>query len=364
MATRLEEFEEENKSWGDKTWDAITDFFEQTPPEKTYAGITGDIKDLLENENATKKDYYTILNRINEFQKTTPDKGNTFSIDGINVPWGHYMEGKRMEILDKMDEIFPDRGAGTQFKEFEKAYAMDDPEKQKAYIDRLRSKQVEGPHKGQWTQEDIKAALARGAAKRPKEETPYEGPFGKLGEYFSKNAAARDKLFAYIGEMGKELVKPIEPGKAAAGALVPTLSRGLDRGQKRYQAERAAEVKMMKDLAEAQKDANPLQFFTNKMKEARYMAWSAGVDPDSVEGTSWIGNWLQQQGMASGAADLSAAIKSMSEAMRNETNPEKQKDYQKQIDKMNEQLTAIVMQSSGGGYEEEVIDYDSLVQSN
>ena len=37
---------------------------------------------------------------------------------------------------------------------------------------------------------------------------------------------------------------------------------------------------------------------------------------------------------------------------------------QKQIDRMNEQLTAIVMQSSGGGYSEEFIDYDSLVQSN
>ena len=203
-------------------------------------------------------------------------------------------------------------------------------------------------------------AIASGASGKKKEK-PYTGPFGKLGEHFSKNAEARDKLFAYIGEMGKELVKPIEPGKAAAGALVPTLSRGLDRGQKRYQAERAAEVKMMKDLAEAQKDANPLQFYTNKMKEARYMAWNAGVDPDSAAGTSWIGNWLQTQGVASGAADLSAAIKSMSDAMMQETDPNKKKDYQKQIDRMNEQLTAIVMQSSGGGYEEEVIDYSTTI---
>jgi hypothetical protein len=363
MATRLEEFEEENKSWGDKTWDAITDFFEQTPPEKSYVGITGDIQDLLKNEDATKKDYYTILNRINEFQKTTPDEGNTFSIDGINVPWGHYMEGKRMEILDKMDEIFPDRGVGTKFKEFEKAYAMDDPEKQKAYIDRLRANQIQSPHKGNLKDNlDVKTALAVGAAKRGKEETPYEGPFGKLGEYFSKNADAREKLFAYIGEMGKELVKPVQPGQAAAGALVPTLSRGLDKGEKKYEEARAAEAKMMKDLAQAQKDANPLQFYTNKMKEARYMAWNNGIDPDSAEGTSWIGNWLQTQGVASGAADLSAAIKSMSEAIMQETDPDKKKDLEKQRDRLNEQLTAIVMQSSGGGYSEEVIDYDIYKQ--
>ena len=100
---------------------------------------------------------------------------------------------------------------------------------------------------------------------------------------------------------------------------------------------------------------------TNKMKEARYMAWNAGVDPDSAAGTSWIGNWLQTQGVASGAADLSAAIKSMSDAMMQETDPNKKKDYQKQIDRMNEQLTAIVMQSSGGGYEEEVIDYSTTI---
>ena len=203
-------------------------------------------------------------------------------------------------------------------------------------------------------------AIASGASGKKKEK-PYEGPLGKLGEYFSKNADAREKLFTYIGEMGKELVKPIEPGKAAAGALIPTLSRGLDKGQKKYQEAQAAEAKMLKDLSQAQKDANPLQFYTNKMKEARYMAWNNGIDPDTAEGTAWIGNWLQTQGVASGAADLSAAIKSMSDAMMQETDPNKKKDYQKQIDKMNEQLTAIVMQSSGGGYEEEVIDYSTTI---
>ena len=220
-----------------------------------------------------------------------------------------------------MNKLFPDRGEGTNFREFEKAYdpdtpGMDDPKKQKAFIDKLRGDQVRSPHKGSLIgNQDVKAALAKGAARKGKEETPYEGPFGKLGEYFSKNADAREKLFSYIGEMGKELVKPIEPGQAAAGALVPTLSRGLSRGQKKYQADQAAEAKMLKDIATAQKDANPMQHYTNKMKEARYMAWSKGINPDTAEGTAWIGSWLNSQGMASGLADLSASIKSMSEAM-------------------------------------------------
>ena len=203
-------------------------------------------------------------------------------------------------------------------------------------------------------------AIASGASEKKKEK-PYEGPFGKLGEYFSKNADAREKLFTYIGEMGKELVKPIEPGQAAAGALVPTLSRGLGRGQKKYQEAQVEEAKMLKDLAAAQRDANPLQFYTNKMKEARFIARRKGVDPDTAEGTAWIGNWLQTQGIASGAAELSAAIKSMSDAMMQETDPNKKKDYQKQIDMMNEQLTAIIVGSGGGGYEEEVIDYSTTI---
>jgi hypothetical protein len=199
---------------------------------------------------------------------------------------------------------------------------------------------------------------AENKRKKEEEDNKNLSMWGKMAKHFSKDADAREKLFTYIGEMGKELVKPIEPGQAAAGALVPTLSRGLDRGQEKYQEARVAEAKLMKDLSQAQKDANPLQFYTNKMKEARYMAWNNGIDPDSAEGTSWIGNWLQTQGVASGAADLSAAIKSMSEAINQEIDPDKKKDLEKQRDRLNEQLTAIVMQSSGGGYSEEVIDYD------
>ena len=52
----------------------------------------------------------------------------------------------------------------------------------------------------------------------------------------------------------------------------------------------------------------------------------------------------------------------MSEAIMQETDPDKKKDLEKQRDRLNEQLTAIVMQGSGGGYSEEVIDYDIYKQ--
>jgi len=57
----------------------------------------------------------------------------------------------------------------------------------------------------------VKALLGMG----PGPEAEYTGPFGKIGEYFSKNAAARDKMFSMLGTMGRELVKPIEPGQEA-----------------------------------------------------------------------------------------------------------------------------------------------------
>ena len=341
----------------------IWDFFKDNEKEedsnalKGATALTNEINELIANEDATKKDYYDLLADLNRYEKSSVFPGTS----RVDLPV------QRKKLIDSMDKLFPDRGEGTSFRDFERAYdpdtpGMDDPKKQKAYIDRLRANQIQSPHKGNLKDNlDVKTALAVGAGKRKKEETPYEGPFGKLGEYFSKNADAREKLFTYIGEMGKELVKPIEPGQAAAGALVPTLSRGLGRGQKKYQEAQVEEAKMLKDLAAAQRDANPLQFYTNKMKEARFIARRKGVDPDTAEGTAWIGNWLQTQGIASGAAELSAAIKSMSDAMMQETDPNKKKDYQKQIDMMNEQLTAIIVGSGGGGYEEEVIDYSTTI---
>jgi len=48
---------------------------------------------------------------------------------------------------------------------------------------------------------------------KPEEELSM---WGKIGKHFSKNAAARDKMFSMLGTMGRELVKPIEPGQEAA----------------------------------------------------------------------------------------------------------------------------------------------------
>ena len=214
----------------------------------------------------------------------------------------------------------------------------------------------EAKKSGMATEQATSLAKAIASAGK-KKETPYDGPFGKIGEYFSKNADARDKLFDYMTSVGREMVKPIEPGKEAAGALVPTLVRGLEKGEEKYAAEKLAETEMLLKRSEAAQKANPLQYFTSKMKELRYEAVNAGVDPDTAEGIKWIGQQLTQIGIGEGAAQLSAALGEAQESLMLITDPEKKKEQQKLIDQLNGQLMALVTQGLDGGASGTTVPY-------
>ena len=352
MATREEQWKEENEGWLDKGIDWIFDFFEQTPPDKNYVGITTDIQNLKKNEDATQRDYYDMLARINEYHKKHPDKGPGFSIDGIGTPWGNMMQGQRMGLLDEMDKKFPDRGKEDyNFREFEKAYAIKDPDKREKRIAQLRTQydpKQRSPHieKGRpFVESDVTEAILRGNLKKP--EAPYEGPFGKLGEHFSKNAAARDKLFSMLGSMGREMVKPIEPGKEAAGALLPTLSRGITKGEEEYASKQAAATKRMLDMAEAQQKVNPLQYYSTKMKEAKTMV-PEGIEPGSLAETTWIGNYLRSQGIPGQVLDLQTAL-TEAQILLSTVPKDRQKEIQANIDGMIAQINALLTQSMGGG---------------
>jgi hypothetical protein len=322
MATRKEKWEDENKDWLGKIWDLLPD---QKEYDETYAGITEDINKLFKKEDTdvTKKDYYDILGKINKFHQDTPDTGKGFSIDGLNVPWGNMMQGKRMEVLDKMDILFPDRRKDDLFK-------------------------GKTPHreKGRpFVESDVTEAILEGALKKP--EAPYEGPFGKLGEHFSKNAAARDKLFQYLGSMGREFVKPIEPGKEAAGALLPTLSRGFEKGEEEYASKQAAATKRMLDMAEAQQKINPLQYFSTKMKEAKAMV-PEGIEPGSADEKKWIANYLRSTGIPTQLVDLTASVESLNLQLMTAPNEERKKELQAMIDGINKQILDLASQGMGG----------------
>ena len=191
-------------------WGGIKDWVFGDPDAPSYDKLTKSIQDLekVPKDDRKIKDYYDIITEITEYQKD-PEPGPP--------DYGGMAEFQRLDLLDKMDVIYPDRGKGTQFKEFEKAYAEKDKDKKKKRIAKLRTQfdpKQRGPHveKGRpFVESDVTEAILAGKLKRP--EPGYEGPFGKLGEYFSKNAAARDKMFSLLGTMGREMVKPIEPGK-------------------------------------------------------------------------------------------------------------------------------------------------------
>ena len=203
----------------------------------------------------------------------------------------------------------------------------------------------------------VKELLSRGSGETPS----YEGPFGKLGEYFSKNAAARDKLFSMMGSMGRELVKPIQPGQDAAGALVPTLSRGLGKGGEEYAAKQAAAAKTALDMATAQQKISPMQYYSSKMQEARLMVPSSiEGGPDSVEGRKWIGKYLMSIGMPSQVVDLQATVESMNLELLSIADENARKEKQALIDSLNRKIQDLVTQSIGGSSVTNIVPYNPV----
>jgi len=347
----------------DKTfqWSDLLKIFEKDKKYVSAKDVNAQLKELgkISKEDKTIKDYYDTLGLINKFENQVPP-------DILGAPtdfWGK----DRAQLRDQMDELFPDRGKGTDFDQFTKAYAEKDQygkpiteEKREKMLDRLRkqiSPSTKIPHteRGRPFEEtDVTEAILKGALKRP--EDPYEGPFGKLGEYFSKNAAARDKLFQYIGSMGKELVKPIEPGEEAAGALVPTLSRGMARGEADYAAKQAAKAKYAMDLATAQQKINPLQYYTTSMKEAMAQI-PEGIDPNSLEGRKWIATHLRQKGIPKAAVDIGNAIESFNVKMMQTADEEEKKRIQALIDEQYRLLEDMLSGSIGSSSVTDYVPY-------
>ena len=276
-------------------------------------------------EDATYKDYMFELQKSQQ-----PNQYNN------KKQWEKNKDTNREKILGDINKKFPDR-------------KLKDKEG-KEQLERTPFMEGGRPFK----ESDVTEAILEGALKKP--EPKYTGPFGKLGEHFAKNAAARDKLFSMMGSMGRELVKPIQPGQAAAGALLPTLSRGLGKGETEYAAKRAAAAKTALDMATAQQKISPLQYYSSKMSEARLMV-PKGTDPDSAEGKRWIGKYLMSVGMPSQVVDLAAAVDSYNLQKLSAQDDTERKRLQGLIDQINRQIESLVGQSIGGSSVSDFIPY-------
>jgi len=300
-------------------------------------------------EDATIKDYYDQLKVINTYEPQ----------------WGRadvgLIEESRKNLVSDLEKAFPNRGKGDyNFAEYQKAYAEKDPVKREKRLEYLRKQfdpSLKIPHleKGRpYVESDVTEAILEGKLKKP--APPYEGPFGKLGEYFSKNAAARDKLFNYMGSIGKEMVKPVQPGQEAASAFLPTVSRGITKGEEEYASKEAAAVKRTLDLASAQQKINPLQYYSSKMNEAR-LAVPSRIDPDSAEGKRWIGNYLKSVGIPGQVVDLTSSLESLNLQILSASSDEDKKRLQNLIDQINRQIEGLVSQSIGGSSVTNIIPY-------
>ena len=268
-------------------------------------------------EDASLKDYYDQLSKINSYE----------------LQWG------RADIAD-LDKVHPDRASGDFLAELQA---------------RKKSPHLEGDRP--FVESDVTEAILEGKLKKP--APPYEGPFGKLGEYFSKNAAARDKLFNYMGSIGKEMVKPVQPGQEAASAFLPTVSRGITKGEEGYAAKQAAGAKTALDIASARQKISPLQYYSSKMQEAR-LAVPQHIDPDSAEGKRWIGKYLLSIGIPGQVVDLTSSLESLNIQKLSAQDDTERKRLQDLIDKINRQIQDLVTQGIGGSSVTSVIDYTTL----
>ena len=131
----------------------------------------------------------------------------------------------------------------------------------------------------------------------------------------------------------------------------------MEAGEKEYAAGKLAETELLLKRSEAAQKANPLQYFTSKMKELRYEAVNAGIDPDTADGARWMGQQLAQIGINEGAALLSKSIKDAQESLMSIIDPEKKKEQQKTIDQLNGQLMALVTQGLDGGSTGNTVPY-------
>jgi len=150
---------------------------------------------------------------------------------------------------------------------------------------------------------DIKSAKDKQDAK----EEPYDGPFGKLGEYFSKNADKRDELFDYISAIGQQLVRPTNPGEARG--FLSDVSQGLTAGQASIAAKDAASLDALVKRSEAASNIDPIQNYSSKMKEVRQEAINNGYEPGTKAYSDYVGAALRGMRISSELEPLLDSLK-------------------------------------------------------
>ena len=287
--------------------------------------------DLLSNEYNSPG---AILREIKRLQSLNEDDLNFPGFDaigGLNVAIDAFRKDKKAAIdaLGKKYEQFTQQGPQDRF---------DLP----PLKDGLLGIKAAGSEQGMAQAKvlrDIKSAKDKQDAK----EEPYDGPFGKLGEYFAKNADKRDELFDYISAIGQQLVRPTNPGEARG--FLSDISAGLGAGEAKIASKDAAALDSLVKRAEYAQATNPLQNYTSKMKEVRQDAISRGLEPGSKAYNDYVGARLRGEVVSDEIKNTVDALDNL--RLQKVSSPESAEQIDKQIKLLEDKLTALSTEGSG-----------------
>jgi len=210
-------------------------------PAKGFTQLNNEIRDFLKADPSTRS--------LKDFNKLFGDI-SYYNAQGGAAP---ISQSQIQKLQNAINAQYPNRG-------------KDDDAGQKAA---MRSPRFEGfmeDSKGNivpkpFEKSDVTLAVARGNLTKDITEAieeankPYEGPFGKLGEYFSKNADKREELFDQLSSIGQRLVQPTKPGEARS--FVRDLVEGSAAGERKTMAKASAEAEADYKRALAGQAARP-----------------------------------------------------------------------------------------------------------
>ena len=180
---------------------------------------------------------------------------------------------------------------------------------------------------------------------KPEPDPKYEGPFGKLGEYLSKNESARNKLFDMLGSVGRELVRPTQPGEARG--LLSDISAGIEKGEAQYSAEEAAAAEAALKYAQAQKAMNPEQYYTSTMKNVYDEAEKRGLKPGTTAYNDFISNRLRLANIGESTIAISELLRDVGERLRFETDQNVRQELISERDAYRSQLQELLGTGDG-----------------
>lgn len=188
--------------------------------------------DLTSNEYKSQGD---ILKELKRVQSINPDEINFPGIDNLEL-FGITLNQAKNNFKQKRTDAI--NALGSKYEQF-----IEDGPRERFDLPPLKDGMLgikaAGSEQGMAQAKvlrDIKSAKDKQGAK----EEPYDGPFGKLGEYFSKNADKREELFDQLSSIGQRLVQPTKPGEARS--FVRDLVEGSAAGERKTMAKASAEA--------------------------------------------------------------------------------------------------------------------------